>query len=83
MEEKTIVITDENGNAVEFEIILTFQDPKSKKNYVVYKDPESVEEVMAAEYVEEEDGQGTLLDIETDEEFEMIQEVLNTFTEED
>lgn len=83
MEEKTIVITDEQGNDVEFEIIMTFQDPESKKNYVVYKDPDSVDEVMAAEYVEEDDGKGTLLDIETDEEFDMIQEVLNTFTEEE
>lgn len=83
MDEKQIIITDEAGNEIEFEIILTFQDPKTSKNYVVYKDPNEAEEVMAAEYVEDDEGTGTLHDIETDEEFDMIQEVLNTFTEDD
>lgn len=83
MDEKQIIITDEAGNEIEFEIILTFQDPKTKKNYVVYKDPNATEEVMAAEYVEDAEGTGTLHDIETDEEFDMIQEVLNTFTDDE
>jgi len=83
MDENTIVIIDDDGNEVEYEIILTFEDPNTKKNYVVYQAPDSLEEVMAAEYIEDEDGSGTLIDVDSDEEFEMIQEVLNTFTEDD
>ena len=83
MDEKQFIILDEEGNEVEFEIILTFQDPKTSKNYVVYKEMTDTDEVMAAEYVEKENGTGTLLEIETDEEFDMIQEVLDTFTDED
>jgi uncharacterized protein YrzB (UPF0473 family) len=83
MDEKQFIIVDEDGQEVEFEIILTFQDPKTSKNYVVYKEMADTDEVMAAEYVEKENGTGTLLEIESDEEFDMIQEVLDTFTDED
>ena len=83
MEEKTIVVTDENGNSVEYEIVLTFESPVTGKKYVVYKLPEEDEEVMAAIYEEENDGEGSLIEIETEEEFQMIQDVLDSFMEEE
>ena len=83
MDDKTIVVTDENGNTTVYEIILTFDSPDTGKKYVIYKLPEEDEEVMAAVYEEEADGEGNLTEIQTEEEFEMIQDILDSFLEED
>lgn len=83
MNEKTIIVTDDEGNNQEFEIVLTFESPVTGKKYVIYKLPEDEEDVMAAIYVEENDGEGSLIEIESEEEFQMIQDVLDSFTEED
>lgn len=83
MNEKSIIVTDDEGNNTEYEIILTFESPVTGKKYVIYKLPEEDEEVMAAIYEEENDGEGSLIEIESEEEFQMIQEVLDSFTEEE
>ena len=83
MDQKTIVVTDEDGNNTEYEIILTFDSPVTGKKYVIYKLPEEDEEVMAAIYEEENDGEGNLLEITSEEEFQMIQDVLDSFMEEE
>ncbi len=83
MNEKTIIVTDDQGNNTEYEIILTFESPETGKKYVIYKLPEEDEEVMAAIYVEENEGEGSLIEVETEEEFQMIQDVLDSFTEEE
>ncbi|MCF7926803.1 MAG: DUF1292 domain-containing protein [Candidatus Izimaplasma sp.] len=82
MNEKKIFIENENGESVEFEIVLTFEDPKTKYKYVVYKDPKAdVEEVYAAKYEEIDDKKGNLTQIESDKERDMIKEVLESFYE--
>lgn len=83
MKEKTIYVTDADGNEIEYEVVLTFESPETGKKYVIYKLPEEEEEVMAAIYVEEADGEGSLVEIETEEEFQMIQDVLDSFSEEE
>jgi len=83
MEDKTIVVTDENGIDTIYEIILTFDSPETGKKYVIYKLPEEDEEVMAAVYEEQTDGEGILTEVQSEEEFEMIQEILDSFIEED
>lgn len=83
MDGKSLFITNEEGNEIEFEIILTFESPETKKKYVVYKELGDTDEVMAAEYVEEGDGEGSLTEVETAEEFEMIQDVLDAFWDEE
>lgn len=83
MNDKTIFVTDQDGNEIEYEVVLTFESPETGKKYVVYKLPEEDEEVMAAIYVEEADGEGALEEIQTEEEFQMIQDVLDSFTEEE
>lgn len=83
MDQNTIVVTDADGNNTEYEIVLTFESPVTGKKYVIYKLPEDEEEVMAAIYEEENDGEGSLLEIETEEEFQMIQDVLDSFMEEE
>ncbi len=84
MDEKKFFVTDAEGNEREFEIILTFEAPETKVKYVVYKEPgDDSDEVMAAVYSETGDGSGDLADIETEEEFEMIQGVLDAFYDEE
>ena len=83
MDEKRIIVTDEDGNLVEYDIILTFTSPETNKDYVVYQVPGEEEEVLAAVYEETSDTEGTLLEIETEEEFQMIQDVLDAFLKEE
>ena len=43
MDENTIVVTDELGNEVEYEILFTFENEENGHQYVVYFDPEKDE----------------------------------------
>ena len=83
MEEKRIFVLDEDGNETEYEIVLTFNSPKTHKDYVVYKLLGDTQDVMAAIYDESNNEGGRLLEIESEEEFQMIQDVLDAFMEED
>lgn len=83
MDDKKLFLTDQDGNEKEFEIILTFESPETKLNYVVYKELGDTDEVMAAVYEEDGNGAGQLEDIETEEEYEMIQDVIDAFYDED
>lgn len=83
-----ITIVDENGNEELFEILFTFESEDFGKSYVlVYPagTPEGEEiELQAYSYVETEDGgEGNLEPIESDAEWDMIEEVLNTFMEDE
>lgn len=83
-----ITIVDEHGNEELYEILFTFDSEDFGKSYVlVYPTgiPEEDEiELQAFSYVENEDGtEGDLEPIETEEEWDMIEEVLNTFIEDE
>lgn len=83
-EQEYITIVDEEGNESLYEILFTFDSDDFGKSYVLLypagsHDEEDVE-LQAFSYVEQEDGSsGSLEPIETDEEWEMVEEVLNTF----
>lgn len=84
MEENTFTVTNEDGVEETFEVVLTFKSEDTGKSYVIYKLPgEDEEEVFAAIYDEEAINGGNLIQIETEEEFDMIEEVLTSFLEED
>lgn len=83
MENKTLRVVDEEGNEFDYEIVLTFKSDETNKAYVVYKEPGDTDEVFAASYDETDTDGGDLKPIETDEEWDMIEEVLNTFLEEE
>ena len=83
-----LVYIDEEGNEVLCEILFTFDSEEFKKSYVLFYpvgDEEAEEiEVLAASYVPLEDGTvGELNDIESDKEWELIEEKLNAFDPED
>jgi uncharacterized protein YrzB (UPF0473 family) len=80
-----LTFIDENGDEILCEILFTFESEEFKKNYVLFypvgSDEEKVE-VMAASYVNGESGEGELSAVETDEEWDMIEKVLQQFDEE-
>lgn len=80
--DKTMTIFDEDGKEVECEILFTYHSDEFNKDYVLfYKkgDDENEEiEINAAIYTENE-----LFEIETDEEWAMIEEVLADFQEDE
>lgn len=80
MDEKVMTITDESGQEKEVEIILTFEDEKNGKNYVLFTDANNEDgNVYAYSYDED----GNMTEIEDESEWEMCQEVLGAFLEED
>lgn len=80
LETNTMFVTDESGNEKEMEILFTFEDEEKGRKYVVFADPEDEgEEVFASAY----DDEGNLMPVETDEEWQMIEEVIGAFKEDE
>ncbi|ERJ13715.1 DUF1292 domain-containing protein [Haloplasma contractile] len=89
MDENFITIIDENGDEILCEIIFTFDSDEHKKSYVLYSpvenndeddsDDEQVEVLCSAYEQSPEGNVGKLIPIESDEEWDMIEEVFNTF----
>ncbi len=77
LDNKLMYVEGPDGQDVEMEILFTFD--KDGKNYVVFRENNSMsEEIFASQYDEE----GNLNPIETDDEWAMIEEVLGAFIEE-
>jgi len=79
-----MIVIDEEGNEVLHEVVLTFHNEEFGKSYVIYKLPgDDNDEVFASSYDETQEDGGDLKPIESDEEWDMVEEVLNSFLEED
>ena len=76
----TIHLQDENGNDVEYEVLFTFDSPETKKSYIAYtdnsKDETGSTRVYASIYTPNQEPM-QLEAIETDQEWAMVQSVLN------
>lgn len=84
MDTETMVVVDEQGNEVVYEIVLTFKNDEFGKSYVIYKLPgDDEEEVFASSYDESVTDGGDLGPIGSDDEWDMIEEVLGSFQEEE
>jgi uncharacterized protein YrzB (UPF0473 family) len=74
-----IYIPDEEGNDHAFEVLFYFEEPNSGKKYVFLvpeKDSNEQEEEEVLTFRYEEDGdQITLEEVETEEEWDMLEEV--------
>jgi len=79
MKENQITLINEDGTEELAEILFTHQS--DSKNYVIFEFLES-KEISAAIYIEKENGEGELQDIETDEEWEMLNELLDNYFDE-
>ena len=70
----------EDGNEKKMTILFTFDSDETGCQYVVFQDPDNDEgEVFASRY----DDKGQLIPIESDAEWEMVEEVINTFVEDE
>lgn len=87
---ETMTIVDEKGQEHVCEVIFTFESEDYGKSYVLYhvldNEPENEDEeieIFASSFVPSEDGEdGDLMPVESDEEWEMIEEVFGTFLDE-
>ena len=80
LDSNTLYVKDDNGKEVAMEILFTFANEEKGKQYVVFVDPnDDSGEVFASCY----DDEGNLLPIETESEWEMVEEVLGAFNEEE
>lgn len=80
MKDNMITITTEDGRQIDCIILFTYHSEDYGHDYVVFKDPKS-NTAGACIYVPDGNGQGKLSDIENDEEFEMLQDVLDEWLE--
>ena len=76
--DKQISITDSEGNEHLMEILFTYEHDERKKKYVFFYDKNTPEDIIAMEYNDE----GELFEIESDEEYDEVEEVFNAFMEE-
>lgn len=84
-----LTIIDGDGNEKLCQILFTLDSEEFNKKYVVFYPIESIDddeseqiELMAAIYVEGEDGNGELLQVETDEEWQMLEEAVGQYEDE-
>ena len=79
-ESNTMIITDESGQERDVEILLTFEDESTGHSFVLFTDPQDEEGNVSA-YRYDEDG--NLNEVTEESEWEMCQEVLGAFSNED
>ncbi|MBS8265011.1 DUF1292 domain-containing protein [Mesobacillus boroniphilus] len=84
--ENNITVVDENGNEQLCEVLFTFDSDEFGKSYVLYypvgaedNDDEEIEIHASAFSPSEDNEDGELMPIETDAEWDMIEEMLETF----
>ena len=80
----TFKVSNENGDIVECEILFTFENSKTQKNYIVYTDHTTDQDgkmrVFAAIY-DPNQSEGQLQPIETEEEWGIIRHLLENAEE--
>lgn len=76
MSENSIFITDENGKEIEMKIYLTFE--ANNKKYVVVYEENNQDELYSFVY----DDNGNLYQIESEEELQMVDEVVGAYEQE-
>lgn len=87
-EQDRIVIPDEDGNDNLFDVLFYFDHPETDRSYVVVtpveeKEDETSEEEEVFAFRYEEDGDDfKLFPIDTEEEWDLVEEMINTFSEE-
>ena len=83
-ERMTFKVTNEEGKEIECEVLFTFESEETNKNYIVYTDHTQDEEgntkVYASVYNPDEETT-TLLPIETEKEWAIIETILQELQE--
>lgn len=85
-QENVFTIVNDNGEEVKCEVLFTYEDEKTKKNYMAYTDNTVDEQgntkVYASIFNPEEENP-VLLPIETEEEWKLIEGILSSLASED
>lgn len=84
-EEELLTLYDEEGNEVLYRKMLEFHHPEFEKDYVILaeegnfsNDDEEIELIPMINVADEDGEGGKFLPVETDDEWDMIEEVVNT-----
>lgn len=77
IDEKLYVI-DENGKELAMQILFTFDNEEFGKSYVLFFDPNDPDNIYASSY----DDEGNLNLVEDQDEWDMVNEVLEAFQDE-
>ncbi|MDE7161782.1 MAG: DUF1292 domain-containing protein [Anaeroplasmataceae bacterium] len=78
MEDRTLVLTMGDGKEVTCDILFTYHSDQFNKDYVIFQ-PRGEEQLSAASYVEDGDGKGSLQAVESEEEWDMLEELVNDY----
>ena len=78
MEKQYFTLINEDGSETRAEVLFTYFSEEFNKNYVVFIPEDSPAEVAAASYVEDGD-HGSLEQITTEEEWELIADLLEQY----
>ncbi|MDY0101206.1 MAG: DUF1292 domain-containing protein [Bacilli bacterium] len=80
-DKEMLTIETEDGEVFEREILFTYEDEESKQKYVFIIEPEEGEEesILVLRYFDD----GRLEEVESDEELDKLQEVLDAFLSEE
>ncbi len=78
MTERSITLIGDDGKEVKAEILFTYHSDEYDRNYVVFM---VQGEPSAATYFDDGNGSGRLGDIETEDEWEMLNDLLEEFVE--
>ncbi|MBQ9900591.1 MAG: DUF1292 domain-containing protein [Acholeplasmatales bacterium] len=81
MVDRTITLVRDDGTEIVADIFFTYHSDEFNKDYVVFQ-VRDTNEISAASYVSNDDKNGQLDKIETDEEWEMLEELLNEYADE-
>ena len=83
-QDNTFTIVNDEGKEVKCEILFTYEDEKTKKNYIAYTDNTTDEDwntkVYASIFNPNEENP-VLLPIETEEEWKLIEGILNSLSQ--
>ncbi len=87
-EEELLTLYDEDNNEVLYRKVLEFYNPEFDKNYVILaeegaSDEDEIELIPMINVPNETGDGGKFLPVETDEEWDMIEEIVNTEIDEE
>ncbi|MCP0885987.1 DUF1292 domain-containing protein [Ligilactobacillus sp. WILCCON 0076] len=84
--EDLITLVDDQGNETIYQVLFTFESEDYEKSYILLipaeSEPEEQVDVLAFSFDPDDNGEATdaeLHDIESDEEWDMVEGVLDTF----
>lgn len=83
-EKMTVVATNAEGKMVEYDVLFTFDSDVTDKSYIAYTDNTLDEQGNVKVYasIYDPDNLNNLTEIETDEEWNLVNNVLNRIVEE-